>query len=103
MPRIERLHQNTPEWHRWRMQGIGASDAPAIMGETAFKTPRMLWSEKNSSPASTRIAVLLFVPSGDSSTVMLSNLHPGARARCTAAINTFRPMAQFSSVASQPK
>jgi putative phage-type endonuclease len=46
MPRIESLHQNTPEWHRWRMQGIRASDAPAIMGETAFKTPRTLWSIK---------------------------------------------------------
>ncbi len=46
MPRIERLHQNTPEWHRWRRQGIGASDAPVIMGETAFKTPRTLWSIK---------------------------------------------------------
>lgn len=46
MPRIERLHQNTPEWYRWRMQGIGASDAPVIMGETAFKTPRTLWSIK---------------------------------------------------------
>jgi putative phage-type endonuclease len=46
MPRIERLHQNTPEWHRWRSQGIGASDAPVIMGETPFKTPRKLWSIK---------------------------------------------------------
>src|SRR5271156_5785312 len=46
MPRIERLHQNTPEWHHWRMQGIGASDAPVIMGETPFKTPRTLWSIK---------------------------------------------------------
>jgi len=46
VPRIERLHQNTPEWHRWRMQGIGASDAPVIMGDTAFKTPRTLWSIK---------------------------------------------------------
>src|SRR5579862_8000677 len=46
MPRIERLNQNTPEWHRWRMQGIGASDAPVIIGETAFKTPRTLWSIK---------------------------------------------------------
>ncbi len=46
MPRIERLHQNTAEWHRWRSQGIGASDAPVIMGETAFKTPRTLWSIK---------------------------------------------------------
>ncbi len=46
MPTIERLHQNTLEWHRWRMQGIGASDAPVVMGETAFKTPRTLWSIK---------------------------------------------------------
>jgi putative phage-type endonuclease len=46
MPRIERLHQNTPEWQLWRMQGIGASDAPVIMGETPFKTPRRLWSIK---------------------------------------------------------
>ena len=61
MPRIERLHQNTPDWHRWRMQGIGASDAPVIMGETPFKTPRKLWSIKTgrmqedpSSPAARR-------------------------------------------------
>ena len=61
MPRIERLHQNTPEWHRWRMQGIGASDAPVIMGETAFKTPRTLWSiktgrvqERSAGPAARR-------------------------------------------------
>ena len=46
MPRIERLQQNTPEWFRWRQQGLGASDAPVIMGEAAFKTPRMLWSIK---------------------------------------------------------
>jgi len=46
MPRIERLHQNTPEWLSWRLQGIGASDAPVIMGETPFKTPRTLWSIK---------------------------------------------------------
>jgi predicted phage-related endonuclease len=31
MPRIERLQQNTPDWHRWRQQGLGASDAPVIM------------------------------------------------------------------------
>ena len=46
MPRIERIHQNTPDWHRWRLNGIGSSDAPVIMGESAFKTPRLLWSIK---------------------------------------------------------
>jgi putative phage-type endonuclease len=46
MPTIERLRQNTPEWQHWRRQGIGASDAPVIMGETPFKSPRTLWSIK---------------------------------------------------------
>ena len=46
MPRIERLEQNTPEWRRWRMEGIGSSDAPVIMGEGAFKTRRVLWAIK---------------------------------------------------------
>ena len=46
MPKIERLQQNTPEWHRWRQQGLGASDAPVVMGDVAFKTTRMLWSIK---------------------------------------------------------
>ncbi len=46
MPRIELLHQGTPEWRRWRLKGIGSSDAPAIMGESTFKTPRALWSIK---------------------------------------------------------
>ncbi len=43
MARIERLRQNTPEWDQWRLQGIGSSDASVLMGDTAFKTPRMLW------------------------------------------------------------
>jgi putative phage-type endonuclease len=46
MPRIERLKQNTREWHGWRLKGIGASDAPVVMGEAAFKTRRFLWSVK---------------------------------------------------------
>jgi len=54
MPRIERLHQNTPAWHRWRMDGIGASDAAVIMGETPFKTPRALWSIKTGRMAEER-------------------------------------------------
>ena len=46
MPRIERLKQNTPEWHRWRLQGLGASDAPVVMGDAPFRTRRYLWSVK---------------------------------------------------------
>ena len=47
MPRIERLHQNTPEWHRWRLAGIGSSDAPVIMGGGAFKTPSNALVDQN--------------------------------------------------------
>jgi len=46
MPRIERLEQNTTDWLRWRLAGIGSSDAPVIMGEGAFKTRRLLWAIK---------------------------------------------------------
>jgi predicted phage-related endonuclease len=42
MPRIERLEQNTTEWLRRRLGGVGSSDAPVIMGEAAFKTRRLL-------------------------------------------------------------
>jgi len=40
MPRIERLRQNTPEWYGWRLQGLGSSDAPVLMGDGAFMTPQ---------------------------------------------------------------
>lgn len=39
--------QGTPEWHSWRDGKIGASEAPAIMGECPFKTPLALWNEKS--------------------------------------------------------
>lgn len=37
---------NHQEWLEWRSQGIGASDAPAIMGVSPWKTPYQLWQEK---------------------------------------------------------
>jgi putative phage-type endonuclease len=46
MPRVERLVQGTSEWMRWRQQGIGASDAPVIMGDSRYRTPRVLWTIK---------------------------------------------------------
>ena len=30
--------QNSQEWHAWRSRGIGASEAPAIMGTSKFRT-----------------------------------------------------------------
>lgn len=38
--------QGSPEWHELRRTRIGASDAPIIMGQSPFKTPRQLWEEK---------------------------------------------------------
>jgi putative phage-type endonuclease len=55
MPKIERLHQNTPDWHRWRHDGIGSSDAPVIMGEGIFKTRKLLWSIKTGRAAESAV------------------------------------------------
>ncbi len=43
--RIE-LVQNSEEWFLWRAGGIGASDAPVIMGESPFKSLDALIREK---------------------------------------------------------
>lgn len=40
------LEQNTPAWLEWRQNGIGASDAPTIMGENRFKSAAELLQEK---------------------------------------------------------
>jgi putative phage-type endonuclease len=40
------LEQNTPEWHRWRRGGLGASDVPCLMGEDPWKSEATLTQEK---------------------------------------------------------
>ena len=40
------LEQGTPAWLDWRRQGIGASDAPTIMGENPWKRASQLLEEK---------------------------------------------------------
>jgi putative phage-type endonuclease len=40
------LVQGTEEWHAWRRGGIGASDAPILLGISPYKKPHKLWSEK---------------------------------------------------------
>lgn len=40
------LQQGTRAWLEWRSQGIGASDAPAIMGENPWKSALRLLQEK---------------------------------------------------------
>jgi putative phage-type endonuclease len=43
---IIKLHQGTDEWKEWRRNGIGASDAPTIMGENPYKNINQLVIEK---------------------------------------------------------
>lgn len=43
---IVELEQGTADWLKWRKGGIGASDAPAIMGENPWKSARALLREK---------------------------------------------------------
>ena len=43
---IVNLQQGTKAWLEWRIQGIGASDAPAIMGENPWKSALQLLQEK---------------------------------------------------------
>lgn len=40
------LEQGTQAWMDWRFEGIGASDAPAIMGENPWKSRTRLMNEK---------------------------------------------------------
>jgi putative phage-type endonuclease len=43
---VVNLQQGTTEWLEWRNNGIGASDAPTIMGENPWKSSAHLLSEK---------------------------------------------------------
>lgn len=44
------LQQGTREWREWRHKGIGASDAPTVMGENPYSTAANLLKEKLSPP-----------------------------------------------------
>lgn len=43
---ITNINQNTPEWHKWRSQGIGGSDANIIMGVSEYSNIIDLWNLK---------------------------------------------------------
>lgn len=43
---VKELKQGTSEWHEFRKQGIGGSDAPAVLGISPYKTPYQLAREK---------------------------------------------------------
>lgn len=43
---VVKVTQGTPEWHEFRRQGIGGSEAPAVAGESPYLTPRGLYLVK---------------------------------------------------------
>ena len=47
MFRIIRHEQNSPQWRRWRFDGIGASDAATVLLVNRFKTVNELLAEKS--------------------------------------------------------
>lgn len=40
------IAQRSPEWLRWRGEGVTASDAATLLGISLYKTPWRLWAEK---------------------------------------------------------
>ena len=38
--------QRTPDWERWRAQGVTASEAAIVLGRSPYKTPWRLWAER---------------------------------------------------------
>ena len=44
--KVVALEQRSPEWHHWRRQGVTASDAAVLLGESPHKTAYQLWEDK---------------------------------------------------------
>lgn len=40
------MEQQTAEWHEYRRNGLGSSDAPVVMGVSPYMSRRELWLEK---------------------------------------------------------
>lgn len=44
--KIINLTQGTPEWHKWRQSGVGASDTPALFDKSPYKSKYQVWADK---------------------------------------------------------
>ncbi len=44
--RIVEVKQGSKEWREWRGKGLGASDMPALMGDSPWTSPFELWLQK---------------------------------------------------------
>ncbi len=60
--KIVKLEQGSEAWREWRHKGIGASDAPTIMGEVPFKnaktTAQLLQEKRGPVPDFTQNAAM---------------------------------------------
>lgn len=43
---VKGLIQDTPEWHAFRIEGVGASEVPAVLGVCIYNTVHGIWSVK---------------------------------------------------------
>ncbi len=73
------------DWKKWRSEGIGASDAPVVMGVSPWKTRLQLWEEKTG----------VFIPkdTGNWATARGLELEPKARANYELTHNIAMPIA----------
>ncbi len=95
--------QGSAAWLHWRHGGIGASDAPALMGENPWKRPARLFTEKTTplkpyynrprpAPATDLFAAAAPVPRGGGAMARGNALEPHARALyCDAVGMTLEP------------
>jgi putative phage-type endonuclease len=44
--RLVNIKQGTKDWREWRGKGLGASDMPALMGDSPWTSPFELWLQK---------------------------------------------------------
>lgn len=44
--KVQKLSQSGPDWHRWRQNGLGGSDAPALLGDVQWTSPDELVEQK---------------------------------------------------------
>lgn len=80
---VVELEQGTDPWRAWRREGIGASDAPAIMGECPWKSAKYLLRQKCGPAAE---------PRQNAAMARGTRLEPEARARYMASTgNDVRP------------
>lgn len=46
MPKVIYMQHNSPEWHAYRRNGIGASEAASALGKSPWLTNMELWEQK---------------------------------------------------------